>query len=116
MPIVPSSIKSTSNNPPARKTSAKSNPSYRPELDALRFFAFLCVFAFHRMDYVRPGLAHLSPHPLFLSAHPGLRNAIGATLVLVFTIAIAHLSYRYFESPFLRLKQRFTFVTSRKDG
>ena len=25
---------------------------YRPELDALRFFAFLCVFAFHRMDYV----------------------------------------------------------------
>jgi len=36
--------------------------------------------------------------------------------VLVFTIAIAHLSYRYFESPFLRLKQRFTFVTSRKDG
>jgi peptidoglycan/LPS O-acetylase OafA/YrhL len=27
---------------------------YRPELDALRFFAFLCVFAFHRMDYVPP--------------------------------------------------------------
>jgi peptidoglycan/LPS O-acetylase OafA/YrhL len=25
---------------------------YRPELDALRFFAFLCVFWFHRMDYV----------------------------------------------------------------
>src|SRR4051812_38011880 len=25
---------------------------YRPELDALRFFAFLCVFAFHWMDYV----------------------------------------------------------------
>jgi peptidoglycan/LPS O-acetylase OafA/YrhL len=25
---------------------------YRPELDALRFFAFLCVFVFHRMDYV----------------------------------------------------------------
>ena len=25
---------------------------YRPELDALRFFAFLAVFAFHRMDYV----------------------------------------------------------------
>ena len=26
---------------------------YRPELDALRFFAFLCVFNYHRMDYVR---------------------------------------------------------------
>lgn len=25
---------------------------YRPELDGLRFFAFLAVFAFHRMDYV----------------------------------------------------------------
>src|SRR5258706_15784908 len=25
---------------------------YRPELDALRFFAFLVVFWFHRMDYV----------------------------------------------------------------
>lgn len=25
---------------------------YRPELDALRFFAFVCVFWFHRMDYV----------------------------------------------------------------
>src|SRR5260370_16595873 len=25
---------------------------YRPELDALRFFAFLCVFCFHRMDFV----------------------------------------------------------------
>ena len=25
---------------------------YRPELDALRFFAFLCVFWFHRMAYV----------------------------------------------------------------
>ena len=33
---------------------ARSEPGayYRPELDALRFFAFLCVFSFHRMDYV----------------------------------------------------------------
>ncbi len=30
-----------------------SPPRYfRPELDALRFFAFLCVFFYHRMDYV----------------------------------------------------------------
>lgn len=29
-----------------------SSRFYRPELDALRFFAFLCVFIFHRMDYV----------------------------------------------------------------
>src|SRR4051794_14769603 len=25
---------------------------YRPELDALRFFAFICVFTFHLLDYV----------------------------------------------------------------
>src|ERR1039458_6841980 len=31
---------------------SKSSAAYRPELDALRFFAFLCVFCFHRMDYV----------------------------------------------------------------
>lgn len=30
----------------------QSSAYYRPELDALRFFAFLCVFSFHRMDYV----------------------------------------------------------------
>jgi peptidoglycan/LPS O-acetylase OafA/YrhL len=32
---------------------------------------------------------------------------------LPLTILIAHLSYKYFESPFLRLKERFTFVESR---
>jgi peptidoglycan/LPS O-acetylase OafA/YrhL len=31
---------------------ASENAYYWPELDALRFFAFLCVFSFHRMDYV----------------------------------------------------------------
>jgi peptidoglycan/LPS O-acetylase OafA/YrhL len=30
----------------------KTNRFYRPELDALRFFAFMCVFFFHFMDYV----------------------------------------------------------------
>jgi len=34
------------------------NRYYRPELDALRFFAFLCVFSFHRMDYVSLDAAH----------------------------------------------------------
>jgi peptidoglycan/LPS O-acetylase OafA/YrhL len=37
----------------AGKQSNHGNSAYyRPELDALRFFAFLCVFSFHRMDYV----------------------------------------------------------------
>src|SRR5258707_11587748 len=34
-----------------RKAVTPGKRFYRPELDALRFFAFLWVFAFHRMDY-----------------------------------------------------------------
>jgi peptidoglycan/LPS O-acetylase OafA/YrhL len=36
----------------AERQGSGSPAFYRPELDGLRFFAFLCVFAFHRMDYV----------------------------------------------------------------
>lgn len=46
------------------KTSTAASPKksgfYRPELDALRFFAFACVFCFHRADYI----------PLNQKAHP----------------------------------------------
>ncbi len=38
--------------PLPRKLQGNTSRFYRPELDALRFFAFLCVFAFHWMDYV----------------------------------------------------------------
>ncbi len=41
--------------------------------------------------------------------------ALGTTLVLVLSIASAGLSYRYFEKPFLKLKERFTFVRSRPE-
>lgn len=34
-------------------------------------------------------------------------------LALLMTIAVASLSYKYFETPFLRLKERFTFVANR---
>jgi peptidoglycan/LPS O-acetylase OafA/YrhL len=34
----------------------KNDPYYRPELDALRFFAFLCVFCFHLTYYLPNGL------------------------------------------------------------
>jgi peptidoglycan/LPS O-acetylase OafA/YrhL len=65
--------------PEARKTTF-----YLPELDLLRFGAFLLVFAFHIM----PGLS----------------------LRFTATVGIAWLSYRYFESPFLRLKTRYSLV------
>jgi peptidoglycan/LPS O-acetylase OafA/YrhL len=35
-----------------RRSVEEGKAYYRPELDALRFLAFLCVFSFHRMDYV----------------------------------------------------------------
>lgn len=51
-------------------------------------------------------LAHIAPkfpHDYF----------VRWVLVLALTIAMASLSYRYLESPFLRLKERFAFVKSR---
>lgn len=41
------------------------------------------------------------------------RNGIGMIMALAVTIAIASLSYRFFERPFLKLKARFTIVPSR---
>lgn len=57
-------------------------------------------------------LAALGLSPASLPA--GLR-VVGTLLVLGATIALAALSYRFFEMPFLRLKQRFTYVRSRPD-
>jgi peptidoglycan/LPS O-acetylase OafA/YrhL len=36
-------------------------------------------------------------------------------MVIAATILIAHLSYQFFERPFLRLKGQFTFVRARED-
>ncbi len=63
-----------------------------------------------------PILTHRLPQLRPPDSLTDLRNAIGASLVLLFSIGLAHLSYRYFELPFLRLKERFTFVTGRKDA
>jgi peptidoglycan/LPS O-acetylase OafA/YrhL len=40
---------------------------------------------------------------------------VGTTLVLALSIVAAIISYRFFERPFLRLKERFTFVRSRPE-
>jgi peptidoglycan/LPS O-acetylase OafA/YrhL len=42
-------------------------------------------------------------------------STVGTLLVMVLSIAAAGLSYRYFEKPFLKLKERFTFVRSRPE-
>jgi len=44
-----------------------------------------------------------------------LRNGLGTALALATTIALADMSYLRFERPFLKLKERFTFVGSRAE-
>jgi peptidoglycan/LPS O-acetylase OafA/YrhL len=64
------------------------------------------------LDEGRPSLLRaMSALRLSHSHLPVLATA----LVLTVTIALAALSYRCFEMPFLRLKQRFTYVRSRPD-
>jgi peptidoglycan/LPS O-acetylase OafA/YrhL len=45
-----------------------------------------------------------------------VRDSVGTIVVMALSILIAHLSYQYFERPFLRLKKRFTFVPAREDA
>ncbi len=46
----------------------------------------------------------------------GVRGWSGTLVVLALSIGAAHLSFRYFERPFLRLKARFTFVAVREEA
>ena len=41
------------------------------------------------------------------------RGGLGTALAFCLTVLMAHLSYRFYERPFLQLKRRFTFVPSR---
>lgn len=41
-----------------------------------------------------------------------LSGGIDAVLALALTIVLAHYSYRYFETPFLNLKKRYTVIPS----
>lgn len=76
------------------------------------------LYVYHSLVY------HLVFH--YMAAwlrHPGVTTAwwrlyvVWAYILLVFAISalMAHLSYRYYERPFLRLKERFTIVPSRPE-
>jgi peptidoglycan/LPS O-acetylase OafA/YrhL len=58
-------------------------------------------------------LAWRLTEPLKLAPHPVVRMFIVDTIALLFCIVAAHLSYRYFEMPFLKLKERFEIIKSR---
>lgn len=40
-------------------------------------------------------------------------NLVGFIIAFIATVFVSMLSYRFFETPFLRLKKRFTFIPSR---
>jgi len=73
------------------------------------------LYLFHELSYFlifhtwKPWLARLS-EALHL---PSCRDSIGTVLAFGATVLMAHLSYTFYERPFLRLKSRFTFVPSR---
>ncbi|MGZ5148312.1 MAG: hypothetical protein ACXWCP_32660, partial [Burkholderiales bacterium] len=45
-----------------------------------------------------------------------IRDWVWTVAVLALSIALASLSFHYFERPFLRLKKRFTFVAAREEA
>jgi len=66
------------------------------------------LYVFHAS--IMQGCAHLT---LNLAAHPALNMIVCDGLGLTLSILAAHLSYTYFEMPFLKLKQRFEVINSR---
>jgi peptidoglycan/LPS O-acetylase OafA/YrhL len=73
------------------------------------------LYLFHQWVYTlifdrwKMQLGHLSSS-LHLAAWSG---AVGTVLTFGIATLIAHLSYQFYEKPFLKLKRRFTFVPSR---
>jgi peptidoglycan/LPS O-acetylase OafA/YrhL len=67
------------------------------------------LYVFHAiaLSLVTMGVDRLHLHNVFV------KTAVVSPLGLALTIAFAMLSYRFLESPFLQLKERFTFVKTR---
>ena len=51
--------------------------------------------------------------PLSLDSHSAVNMFLVDSIALLFSIFVAHLSYRFFERPFIRLKERFAVIQSR---
>jgi peptidoglycan/LPS O-acetylase OafA/YrhL len=62
---------------------------------------------------VKRSLMRVEVRSLWMQHHHQLLGPIRDAMALGMAIGLAYLSYRFLESPFLRLKERFTFVKSR---
>jgi peptidoglycan/LPS O-acetylase OafA/YrhL len=73
------------------------------------------LYLFHQLVYTLifdRGKAQLDR--LSTSVHlTGWSGAVGTVLTFCIAVLMAHLSYQFYEKPFLKLKRRFTFVPSR---
>jgi peptidoglycan/LPS O-acetylase OafA/YrhL len=73
----------------------------------LYVFHLLALFA------TRAGVEYLESASPFFRDHHSILRPVKDILALGLTILLASASYRFYESYFLRLKERFTFVRSR---
>lgn len=79
-------------------------------------FVFLGKISYGLYLYHLLGLAlgrHLVRHPFLRGHWPGSEAAAIFAVSLGFTVAIASVSYRYVEKPFLKLKKRYEIIPSR---
>lgn len=82
------------------------------------FFKFGRLKTFDRIGKISYGLYMLHPIALFFTTvlmqrlHQEAAGPLYILVALVLTLAAARLSYRYFETPFLRIKKRFEKMRS----
>lgn len=77
-----------------------------------RFFNFIGKLSYGIYVYHKLIVLLLVPVIKFLPFSNGLRLAIFVTFSLVLTIAVSYFSYHYFEKLFLKLKSRYTTISS----
>jgi peptidoglycan/LPS O-acetylase OafA/YrhL len=75
-------------------------------------YLFHSLIFFLTFEKALPSLRRLFPGPALPAS---FRDYFWTLVVVALSIAMASLSFHYFERPFLRLKKRFTFVPAREE-
>ena len=75
--------------------------------------ACMCFTSTQRLNIEDLANARIGNIVPWVARHYVLLYPVHRAVALVLTIVAAHLSYQYFEKPFLRLKERFATVRSR---